>query len=381
MKIGILTYYGDLNCGTNLQAYATLLAIEKAHPNAKVEIIPFHGFKFFLYPYKSLRPYAIRRDLIRIKKYEKFKRNYLKISKDKTILDPNQALDYIDSRHYDRIYVGADTLLELDRLPKGYDGLSAYWLKDIKAEKFLIAASAKNVEYEKLSAVQRIDMETTLKQFTGIAVRDRATVELLSHFMSSEHIHYIPDPTFTLDIDYSFIENYISRKHIHIPKKSVFIQFFGNDIWVDGLIDQLHENDYKIVVVRPHKKADFELNDIGPLEQLGLYRYVDFVITHRFHDCVFSLKNGTPFLVYIKNRQMFMTSKGNEAKQISITKDFSLYPEAFLGTCDDLNWTNDMLDRMKRVKRIFNAETMRKRILALKNTYWQYLTMSSRHDT
>ena len=377
MKIGILTYYGDLNCGTNLQAYATLLAIEKAHPNDKVEIIPFHGFKFFLYPYKSLRPYAIRRDLIRIKKYEEFKRSCLKISKDKTILDTNQALDYIDSRHYDRIYVGADTLLELDRLPKGYDGLSAYWLKDIKAEKFLIAASAKNVEYEKLSAVQRIDMETALKQFTGIAVRDRATVELLSHFMSSEHIHYIPDPTFTLDIDYSYIENYISRKHIHIPKKSVFIQFFGNDIWVDGLIDQLHENDYKIVVVRPHKKADFELNDIGPLEQLGLYRYVDFVITHRFHDCVFSLKNGIPFLVYINKKQAMMTSNGNESKQISITKDFQLFPEAFLGTYNDQNWSHRIIERMEQIRLIFRKEIINSQLSQQKKIYWDYLTKTS----
>ena len=373
MKIGILTYYGDLNCGTNLQAYATLLAIEKMHPNDNVEIIPFHGFKFLLYPYKSLRFYSIIRDMIRIKKYVSFKRNYLKISKDKTILDVNQALDYIDSRHYDRIYVGADTLLELDRLPKGYNGLSAYWLKGIKAEKFLIAASAKNVEYEKLSTAQRIDMALALKQFTGIAVRDRATVELLLHFISSEHIHYIPDPTFTLDVNYSYIENYLNKKHILIPKKSVYIQFFGNDIWVDSMIDMFHENGYKIVVVRPHKKADFELNDIGPLEQLGLYRYVDFVITHRFHDCVFSLKNRTPFLVYIKNKQTFMTSNGNEAKQISISKDFQLFPEAFLGTSDDLTWTNNIQERMERVRQIFSEEKINKQISQQKDTYWNYL--------
>ena len=337
MKIGILTYYGDLNCGTNLQAYATLLAIKSVYQNHQVEIIPFHGFKNHLYPYKSFRPYAIGRDIIRISKYWYLKRHYLGINSDKTITNVTDALAYINAQRYDRIYVGADTLLELDRLPKGYDGLSAYWLKDIRTEKYLIAASAKNVEYENLSAVQRKDMAIALKQFTGIAVRDRATVDLCSHFVQPEYIHYIPDPTFTLNINYSFIEKYLHKKHIQIPKKSVFIQFFGSDTWVDGVIDQLHAEGYTIVVARPHKKADFELNDIGPLEQLGLYRYVDFVITHRFHDCVFSLKNGTPFLVYIKDKQTMMTSKGNEAKQISIAKDFQLFPEAFLGTCDNLN--------------------------------------------
>lgn len=29
MKIGLLTYYGDLNCGTNMQALATFQAIKK----------------------------------------------------------------------------------------------------------------------------------------------------------------------------------------------------------------------------------------------------------------------------------------------------------------------------------------------------------------
>ncbi len=45
MKIGLLTYYGDLNCGTNLQAYATFSAIKNVYPNDTVEVIPFHGFK------------------------------------------------------------------------------------------------------------------------------------------------------------------------------------------------------------------------------------------------------------------------------------------------------------------------------------------------
>ena len=41
MKIGILTYYGDLNCGTNLQAFATLSAVKDIFPDSRVEIIDF----------------------------------------------------------------------------------------------------------------------------------------------------------------------------------------------------------------------------------------------------------------------------------------------------------------------------------------------------
>lgn len=57
MTVGILTYYGDLNCGTNLQAYATLQTVKSAYPDALVEVIPFHGFRMRIIPYKNFSPY------------------------------------------------------------------------------------------------------------------------------------------------------------------------------------------------------------------------------------------------------------------------------------------------------------------------------------
>ena len=58
MKIGLLTYYGDLNCGTNMQALATFQAIKKVYPLDDVEIIPFHGFRARMLPYKTFSPVA-----------------------------------------------------------------------------------------------------------------------------------------------------------------------------------------------------------------------------------------------------------------------------------------------------------------------------------
>lgn len=37
MKIGLLTYYSDLNCGTNMQALAIFQAIKKVYPKDDVE--------------------------------------------------------------------------------------------------------------------------------------------------------------------------------------------------------------------------------------------------------------------------------------------------------------------------------------------------------
>ena len=333
MKIGLLTYYGDLNCGTNLQAYATLLAIRKAYPNDLVEIIPFHGFRLRMMPYKTFSLKNMYYDVLRFRKYATFKQERLEVRYDRTITDVNKALKYITDRKYDVIYVGADTLLELDRLPKGHDGISAYWLKDIKAKKVLIAASSKNVSFEQLTDKQKEELRIAANQFSHIGVRDRATVNLFNHLCGNEvRIEYVPDPTFTYEIDYSPIERYLNLRKIHIPAKSVFIQFYGDDTWLADEVKELKQRGYTIITNRSVSWSSIVLIDMSPLEQVGLYRYVSFVITHRFHDGVFCMKNHTPVLIYVKSGKAMMT--GGESKHISLLKDFGLYPQAFLGSLD-----------------------------------------------
>lgn len=353
MKIGLLTYYGDLNCGTNLQAYATFLAIRNAYPNSEVEIIPFHGFRARMMPYKTFSPINIYRDIIRFKKYANFKRDKLCVIHDHIITDVAKALDFIASRKYDVIYVGADTLLELDRLPHGYDGISAYWLKDIKAKKILIAASSKNVDFEKLSRKQKEDLKVAANQFSHIGLRDNATINLFEHLLEDDkRIQYVPDPTFTFDINYSYIEKYLTLRNIRIPKKSVFIQFFGNDIWLNDAVTKLKRENYTIVTSRDVSWSDIVLIDMSPLEQIGLYRYVDFVITHRFHDGVFSLKNHTPFLIYIKSANEMIVN--GESKHISLLKSFEIYPQAYLGECDSKKGLKDILSCYRELKNVFD---------------------------
>lgn len=371
MKIGLLTYYGDLNCGTNLQAYATLLALRKAYPTDKVEVIPFHGFKSRILPYKSFSPISIWRDLLRIHKYNYFKKHYLGIKgKDQYIYNVDKALNYIAACQYDRIYIGADTLLELDRI--SFDGISAYWLKDVQAVKFLIAASSKNVTYEKLTPKQKHEMAVAVSQFSGIGVRDMATKALFQNFVDSTSIDYVPDPTFTLEIDYRYIENYLSKRRISIPKQSVFLHTYGDDFWADEIVQVLKRAGYTIVTPRPASWSDIVLNDMGPLEQLGLYRYLSFVITHRFHDSVFCLKSQIPFAVYVKSRSEFMTDK-EDSKHISLLKDFELYPYGFLGCVDEEISSNDIIERIQKVRSLFDSNKIEELLEQKKGGYYEYL--------
>lgn len=374
MKIGVLTYYGDLNCGTNLQAYATYSAIKRTYPNDTVKVIPFHGFRPEIRPYKSYNPASVFRDFVRMKKYRDFKRNKLGIKGDDPVIkNVEAALKYIASLCFDRIYVGADTLLELDRV--GVDGLSAYWLKDINADKILIAASSKNVTYEGLSARQKEEMKKAVGQFKHIGVRDSATMKLLSYFLPSEKIHHVPDPTFTMDIDKNATRRYLAKKRLNIPSKSVFMHLYGNDSWADELAKHFKSCGYTIVTPRPYKFSDIVLNDMGPLEQLGIYGYFELVITHRFHDCVFCLKNSTPFLVYVKSRKTFMTAD-NDSKHISLLKDFGLYPYGFLGCVDDGIPSETIDANITVLKNKFNTVNIVAQMSEVKQRYFDFLHMT-----
>lgn len=372
MKIGLLTYYGDLNCGTNMQALATFQAIKKVYPLDDVEIIPFHGFRARMLPYKTFSPVNLWNDMKRFMKYHDFKRKQLHVAGDIVIKDVDKALQYIASRNYDVIYVGADTLLELDKLAPGYDGISAYWLKDIKAKKVLIAASSKNVAFEKLSPKQKVDLKTAANQFSFVGVRDRATVNLFEHLLNNpEKIEYIPDPTFTYDIDYAYVDNYLKKKGVTLPSKSVFIQFYGNDYWLNDVAKDLKQKGYTLVTNRGVSWSDIVLIDMSPLEQVGLYRYMDFVITHRFHDGVFCMKNHTPALVYVKRGKEMMT--GGESKHISLLKDFGLYPQAFLGALDAKEGLRNVWESYKGTQKVFDETKIEQTLLKNKNAYMDYL--------
>lgn len=372
MKIGLLTYYGDLNCGTNMQALSTLQAIQKAYPHDEVEIIPFHGFRARIMPYKTYSLKLMWDDVKRFNKYYDFKRYLLHVRHDVIIKDVEAALQYIASRNYDVIYVGADTLLELDKLAEGYDGISAYWLKNIKAKKVVIAASSKNVNYDKLTDKQKGDLKVAASQFSYIGVRDRATVALFEHLVGKDkEIEYIPDPTFTYDIDYSYIESYLKKKGVVIPKKSVFVQFYGDDYWLADVAKDLKPRGYTLITNRGVAWSDIVLVDMSPLEQVGLYKYVSFVITHRFHDGVFCMKNHTPVLIYVKSGKEMMT--GGDSKHVSLLKDFGLYPQAFLGALDSKEGLKNVWNSYQETMQIFNVDKIKEVLQKNKKTYMDYL--------
>ncbi len=325
-KIGILTYIKEYaNHGTNMQSYSTLKAIQKVYPEERVELINYSGWKPVMKPYFSgMTISSLIKDIVRIYKYKIFFRKDLTLSNETLIsADLSESISFIKKQNYDAIYVGADTLLELKRASN--DELTAYWLdKTVICKKFLIAASSNNVVYENLSDIQKKQIQNTIDDFTLLGVRDEPTYRLLTNFIKpgDERLKLIPDPTFTYDIDYTFAENYIKSKKLHFHKPVVCLHLIRNTAWAKELSDLFKKAGYIIASFRPASYADIILSDLSAFEQAGIYRYFDLVITHRFHDSIFSIKNLTP-VIFFPEHSTDVTSY-HESKTLSLFKSFGI---------------------------------------------------------
>jgi hypothetical protein len=338
IKIGVLTYSKEYsNLGTNMQSYCTLKAIQNEYPDAQVELINYSAWKHGWRPYLSnISFHSVKKDYIRFIKYNNFFKNELKFSKNKLISsDLNKSIEFIKKQDYHAIYVGSDTVLELQRARK--NNLTAYWLDStINCMKFLIAASSLNVEFKNLSINQKNQIQKTIDCFSLLGVRDDATFRLLSNFTveGDKRLQIIPDPTFTYEFDYSYIEQYFKRKKLPFNKPMVCLHLLRDTKWASALASYFRKEGYVIASLRPAYYADITFTDLSPFEQMGIYKYFNLVITHRFHDSIFCLKSLTPVIAFPEHIKD--VTSYHESKILTLFKSFNIEKINYIENKDNL---------------------------------------------
>ena len=150
------------------------------------------------------------------------------------------------------------------------------------------------------------------------------------------------------------------------------MQFYGDDFWLNDVAKDLRQRGYTMVTNRGVSWSDIILIDMSPLEQVGLYKYMDFAITHRFHDGVFCMKNLTPVLIYVKSAKVMMT--GGESKHVSLLKDFGLYPQAFLGALDTKEGLKNVWQSYQETMKVFDEQRVKHILEKNCRTYQDFLT-------
>lgn len=330
-----------------MQCYSTLKAIQKAYPDARVEVIDYSLSNPVARPYLSdINLRSLRNDWTRIRKYKDFFRYELILSPNNlTTSNRDKAIEFIKSQHYDAIYVGSDTVLELKGAAP--DRLNAYWLDEtLSGPKFFVAASSHNVTCEALSSSQQKQIRETLNSFTLLGVRDQATCRLLSRFIrpGDARLECVPDPTYTYEIDYRYVDRYVKRHNLPAGKPIVCLHLLKYTKWAAALAAYFRKQGYIVASLRPAHYADLLLTDLSPFEQTGIYRYLSLVITHRFHDSVFCLKNLTPVLAFPEH-PTDVTQYG-DSKLHSLFSTFSLQDTNYIERSDTLS-AEFLIDKYK----------------------------------
>lgn len=218
-RIGILTYFtdipyfNDINPGMNLQAYGVFMALRDQYPDAQIEFIRYHSWHAIWRVYLSgITVESLIKDFKQFYKYYKFTHRFSLSTKALVTLNYDKANRFIDSLKYDSVYVGSDTLLELFRAP--LDEITAYWLSsEIKAKKYMIAASARDTSYARLTDIQKRKLQASINDFQTLGVRDKATYSLINNFIKEGDVRLelVPDPTFYFNIDYTDADHYAKK--------------------------------------------------------------------------------------------------------------------------------------------------------------------------
>jgi len=377
MKIGILTYFLDANPGTFLQAYSTCEALRKRFPNDQVELIDFYYHRPYFLPI-SLRTHltigTFIRDLKRYGIYKEVQKEYLATSREKLVThDSKRVWEFINEQKYDLIVVGSDTILELQPFHFKQDSISPYWLPpEIRCKKVMCAASARALTIEQLNPNQRKACTESINGFDLVGVRDDATFALVKDLglIEESKLQIVPDPTFSYDIDDSFAEKLISKKRLDFTKPTVAVNLPRILKPATELIAYYKSKGFQVISLGVAKCEIPCLTDISPFEWAGIFKHCRLVITYRFHDTLFSLKNLTP-VIALEWAKFYVNDRGH-SKYYSLLKQFDLHENNLVNTVD-LKDAGKVIEVADKAMQDFDDRPLRYTLAQLRDQYNTYL--------
>ena len=339
MKILIITYSREVNPGTFLQAYGVQYAFRQMYPNASVDLIRHRkmysvvqeGRESLMSGGKLAFIKAKLRAVPRRLKYElAYRKNFNLTEKVFDFFDYDDKEFRAFAESYDLIVVGSDTILiNLDR--NGHYGLM--WLMGIDTNKVLFAASAAPANFT-LTAKQRDDLKRSFKCFKLLGVRDKVTQKLIAEQIGmGDRVYRQYDPTFLIPESEFGLTLHIRMKLERTRKKQkIALVNFGivGCPFKKEMTEFLKRQGYYTISTLYNEDADYNLMTLSPFEWAALFRYVDLTVTERFHDSVFTLRNGKSVIAIDWNKHRF--SADGFSKTQDLLSSYGLENNHFIAT-------------------------------------------------
>ena len=319
MRIGVLTFYREINFGANIQALSTYCYLKK------------HGHAPIFINYCSIEKEKQWGPLMDNEPQPHCHREFI----DKTIVEQTEIChnsedinNVIKKHNIEGILVGSDAVLQhhplRDRLRFSKKRLlnirkaipdttfpNPFWGVGIdeKVKMALMSASSQDSEYNHFSGAMKKKMRDALSRFSYLSVRDTWTQKMLRNILGNDSkmkIIVTPDPVFNLNNNAS---EYIPKKEdvLHkfkLPEKYVLISLFGQHLSMQTLeeLKEQFQNNEVACVALPMQLGylfkhpfDYEIPvPLIPTDWYALIKYSKGYIGNNMHPVVVALHNAVP---------------------------------------------------------------------------------------
>ena len=354
MKILVITFSRGLNPGTFMQAYGVRTGLLKIFPNAEINYLSFPDFKWdkgkrgkkdFIGHVLLQKAFAAYRLL----KYRKLEQQVFSYTPTIDLFDYDIDKAKSILRKYDLVVVGSDTILE--KVTGGSQQLGLNWgsseLCNAPHVFFAASASPANFANDK-SLLERLKL--IADKFIYIGLRDGLTVDLFTNKMRvNTPVYKQPDPSYYLDINEFQLPEFYVRKLK--GKKIAFYNFSPNFPYRKELADLIRRKGYTVASSVYNPYADIRIDTIGPREWAGIFRYCDIIITERFHDSLFALRNCKPVIAIDWEKDRF--SSTGDSKTYRILKDYNQQNYHFI--LEDKNQLASIIDKIPQLMSDFDT--------------------------
>lgn len=295
MKIALLTYFSVNNTGQFFQALASLQALKTVFPEDVIELVNIrHERRAVWLPPKSL--VSVIPSFKRHFKYEAGRRKefypYLGATEFKR--PSGEELEkYLNEIHADVVITGADTCLKVDTHWNGK--LPPYWIPaGVKGKTFFLSGSAENTVISDMNPEQIKQAKECLKHLSLIYARDEMTKNLMLELLPevSNKIDLVPDPTFSLTLSNKESNIFLKLKKkgkplcaVNLPATEVTLK----------LITELSKDFTVFSLNRSSINGELSFF-LGPEDWLNMWNSIDYLVTTSFHESIFALRSGVPFI-------------------------------------------------------------------------------------
>ena len=329
-----------MNPGTFLQAYGVQYVFRQLYPGAQIDLIKHKRMYSIVAEKKNANAKkeskisfikAKIRAIPRRLKYEwAYRTKFHLTDKEFDFFDYDDIEFKAFAEEYDLIIVGSDTIL-INLEKKGHYGLM--WLRGINTQKILFAASAAPANFV-LNEQQKKDLHESFSTFKLLGVRDHVTEHLLRDEIGmGDKVYTQYDPTYLIPESEFSLPFHVRKKLEHIRKhqKIALVNFAVTGCpFKKEMTEFLKAQGYYTISTLYNDWADCNLMSLSPFGWAAMFRYVDLTVTERFHDSVFTLRNGKPVVAIDWDSSRF--SKDGFSKTQNLLSLYGLDCNHFIAT-------------------------------------------------